>query len=61
MNAWNILSAFNLSCRDVIALLAPGGTIPARRFSFSTEVGLIHPVMERHASFRAGPKFAYVC
>ena len=45
---------FLLSCRDVVDLLTPGGEIPARRYTFSTDVGLRHPVMERHASFRAG-------
>ena len=45
---------FLLSCRDVVALLTPGGAIPARRYTFSTDVGLRHPVMEQHASFRAG-------
>ena len=38
----------------MIALLTPGGAIPARRYTFSTDVGLRHPVMERHASFTAG-------
>ena len=51
-NAWDLLPAFFLSCRDVVALLTPGGAIPARRYTFSTEVGLRHPVTERHASFR---------
>ena len=39
---------FLLYCRDVVALLTPGGAIPARRYTFSTAV------MERHAAFRAG-------
>ena len=43
-----------LYCRDVIAHLTPGGAIPARRYTFSTDVGIRHPVMERQASFRAG-------
>ena len=38
----------------MVALLTPGGAIPARRYTLSTDVGLKHPVMERHASFRAG-------
>ena len=38
----------------MVALLTPGGAIPARRYTFSTDVGIRHPVMERHASFRAG-------
>ena len=29
-----------LSSRDVAAILAPGGAIPARRYAFSTDVGL---------------------
>ena len=40
-----LLSSF---CRDVVALLRPGGAIPA------IDVGLRRPVMERNASFRAG-------
>ena len=44
---------FLLSCQDVVALLRPGGAIPARRYTFSIDVGLRHPVMKRHASFRA--------
>ena len=44
---------FLLLCRDVVALLTSGGAIPARRYTFSTVVGLRHAVMERHASFRA--------
>ena len=38
----------------MVALLTPGGAIPARRYTFSTDVGLRHPVMERHDLFRAG-------
>ena len=38
----------------MVALLTPGGAIAARRYTFSTDVGLRHPVMERQASFRAG-------
>ena len=45
---------FHISCRDVVDLLTPGGAIPVRRYTFSTDVGLRHPVMERYASFRAG-------
>ena len=52
---------FLLSCRYVIALLTPVGAIPTMRYTFSTEVGLRHPVMERHASFRAGFNLAYLC
>ena len=43
-----------LSCRDEVTLLNPGGAIPASRYTFSTDVGLRHPVMERYASFGAG-------
>ena len=43
-----------LSCRDVVALLTPGGAIPAKRYTLPTEVGFRHPVMQRHASFRTG-------
>ena len=43
-----------LSCRDVVVILTPGGEIPEKRYTFSTDIGLIHPVMERHASFRVG-------
>ena len=43
-----------LSCRDVVALLTQGGALPARRYTLSTDIGLRHPVMERHALFRAG-------
>ena len=45
---------FFLFCRDVVVLLTPGGAIPARRYTFSKDVGLRHPVMERQASVRAG-------
>ena len=45
---------FLLSCRDVVTLLTPGGAIPEGRYTFSTDVGLRHPVMGRDASFRAG-------
>ena len=45
---------YGISCLDVKALLTPDGAIPARRYTFSTDDGLRHPVMERHASFRAG-------
>ena len=31
---------FLLSCRDVVALLTSGGVIPARRYTFSTDVFL---------------------
>ena len=48
---------FLLSCRDVVALLTPGGAIPARRYTLSTDVGLRHNGMERHASIRAGSGF----
>ena len=44
---------FLLSCQDVVALLKPGDAIPERR-TFSTYVVLRHPVIEGHASFRAG-------
>ena len=48
-NAWDHLSAlcFLLSCRDMVALLTLGGAIPARRSTFSTDVRLRHPVMDR--------------
>ena len=49
-----IFCLFFLSSYDVVALLKPGGAIPARKYTLSTHVGLGHPVMERHASFRAG-------
>ena len=45
---------FIISCRDVVAILTPGGAIPAKRYTFSTEVGLKNPVIYRHASLRAG-------
>ena len=48
---------FCLSCRDVISLLTPGGAISARIHTFSTDVGLRHPVMGQYASFRAGSSF----
>ena len=35
--------------RDVVALLTSSGTIPAGRYTFSTYVGLRHPVVKRHA------------
>ena len=38
----------------MVALLTPGGAIQATRYAFSTDVGLRHPVMERHATFGAG-------
>ena len=49
-----IFCLFYCFCRYVVVLLTPGGAIPARRYTFSTDVGLRHTVMERHASFRAG-------
>ena len=37
----------------MIALRTPGGAIPARRYTLSTDVSLRHPVIEQHALFRA--------
>ena len=51
---WQI-SQIQTSVRDVVAFLTPGGAIPARRYTLLTYVGIKHTVMERHASFRAGP------
>ena len=44
---------FLLFSRYVVVLVTPGGALPAMRDTFSTDVGLIYYVMERHASFRA--------
>ena len=45
---------FLLSCRDVGAHLTLGGAIPARRYTFLTDVGPRYPVMKRHALLRVG-------
>ena len=36
------------------SLLISGGAIPASRYSYSTLVGLRHPVIDLHASFSSG-------
>ena len=46
-------ACFLLFCRDVVALLTPGDAIPAGRYTFSTDVGLRHPVVVQHTLFRA--------
>ena len=43
-NSWDILSALLFLVE--MSLLSPGGAIPTRRYTFSTDVGLRHPVME---------------
>ena len=44
-----------------ISLLMSGGAIPANKYNSSTYVGLMHPVIARHALFSSGSKMsAYV-
>ena len=48
------VSCFFFSTLAHTSPLMSGGAIPARRYSSSTLVGLIHPVIDLHASFRSG-------
>ena len=48
------VSCFLFSTLAHTHLLMSGGAIPASRYSFSTLVGLKHPVIDLHASFSSG-------
>ena len=48
------VSCFLFSTLAHTSLLMSGGAIPVSRYSFSTLVGLKHPVFDLHASFSSG-------
>ena len=49
-----LVSCFFFSTLAHTYLLVSGDAIPASRYSSSTLVGLIHPVIDLHASFSSG-------